>query len=132
MPEPDLLSIYYTVASIIVIYQMFLLQAWTNRVDASRESLEKAGALAPNDMPRKEAKKTAKRLMAEFPLVSSTLILVVIFVLMGLAVSVALGSTQGPVFTMTPALALAGVSLFSLLYSYWKWGGFVRAKAGSL
>jgi hypothetical protein len=121
LADADLLSTYYAVASIIVIYQMFLPQSWTTRVDENRASLEKAKKFAPGDLPRVEAKSTAKSLAQEFPLVSSLMILIVIIVLVSSGVFVSTAVVANPFLLTLPAFSLAGASIFSLIYTHWKW-----------
>jgi hypothetical protein len=125
-------SVCYTVASIIVIYQMFLLQAWTAKVDASRNSLDDAKLLDPRDMKRKTARRDAQSFLRDFPLAPSLVLLVVILVLVSSAVYASLSSGDDSFLIAIPALSLAGASAFSLAYSRRKWGGILEEFVKSL
>jgi hypothetical protein len=111
---------------------MFLLQAWTARVDASRNSLDDAKLLDPRDMKRKTARRDAQSFLRDFPLVPSLGLLIVILVLVSSAVYSSLSSGDNSFLIAVPALSLAGASVFSLTYSRYKWGGILDEFVGSL
>jgi hypothetical protein len=121
-----------TAASVIIVYHLFALQTWLERVErVNEEAIVVEREAGPKDVRRSDIDQRLRRVVKEFPIVQLGIVATAVFVICALSLIAATRGTLPLLFSATPIVALVLV-LVASTFATWLRGRRIVCEARTL